>query len=109
MSAADLTVASALTSAKPSAALAVPKTAAGIDKAAKDFEAVFINEMLGAMFEGIKTDGAFGGGPGEEMFRSLMIEQYSKSIANQGGFGLGPAIKRQLIALQEKSGGVTRQ
>ena len=70
-------------------------------KAAKDFEAVFINEMLGSMFEGIATDGPFGGGPGEAIFRSMMIDNYSKTIAAQGGFGLADAVKRQLLHTQE--------
>ena len=32
------------------------------------------------MFSGIKTDGLFGGGQGEEMFRSMMIDQYGKQL-----------------------------
>ena len=90
----------ALASAKPS----VPKVtdAQKATKVAKDFEAVFINEMLGQMFEGISTDGPFGGGPGEAIFRSMMIDNYSKTIAAQGGFGLSDAIKRELLHAQEK-------
>ncbi len=53
------------------------------------------------MFEGISTDGPFGGGQGEEMFRSLMLDEYGKQMANQGGFGLSQAITRQLLAHQE--------
>ena len=53
------------------------------------------------MFQGIKTDGVFGGGPGEEIFRSLMLEQYGKRIAADGGFGLADTVKRQLLSLQE--------
>jgi len=30
---------------------------------AQDFEAMFINEFIGSMFEGIQTDGPMGGGP----------------------------------------------
>ena len=71
-------------------------------KAAKQYEGVFISEFLGSMFEGIKTDGPFGGGQGEEMFRSMMIDEYGKQIENQGGFGLSSAITRQLLAEQEK-------
>ena len=71
-------------------------------KVAKDFEAVFINEILGSMFEGVATDGPFGGGPGEAIFRSMMIENYSKTIASQGGFGLADAVKRELLRAQEK-------
>ena len=101
MSALDLQTSTALLAAKPAIPTAA-KTAAGADKVAKDFEAVFINEMLGTMFEGIATDGPFGGGPGEEMFRSLMIDQYSRTIANQGGFGIAAIVKSQILQMQEK-------
>jgi Rod binding domain-containing protein len=57
--------------------------------------------MLNEMFEGIKTDGMFGGGPGEEMFRSLMVDEYGKQIAKQGGMGLTDAVTKQLLSHQE--------
>ena len=75
--------------------------AAKADKAAKDYESVFISQMLGAMFSGIKSDGITGGGQGEEMFRSLMVNEYGKSIADQGGFGLAAQMKAQLLKHQE--------
>jgi Rod binding domain-containing protein len=53
------------------------------------------------MFEGIKSDGPFGGGYGESVFRSLMIEHYSKTIAEQGGFGLADQVKREILRFQE--------
>jgi Rod binding domain-containing protein len=71
-------------------------------KAAKQYEGVFISQFLGSMFEGISTDGPFGGGQGEEMFRSMMVDEYGKQIENQGGFGLSSAITRQLLSEQEK-------
>lgn len=77
------------------------KSEAATKKAAQDFEAVFLNEVFGAMFQGIKTDGPFGGGAGEDMFRSLLIDRYSRAIAGQGGFGIAAAVQRQLIHLQE--------
>jgi Rod binding domain-containing protein len=77
------------------------KDQAAAIKAAQDFEAVFITELLGSMFEGIKTDGPFGGGPGEQIFRSLLLDRYGQSLASQGGFGLADAVKRQLLATQE--------
>ena len=75
--------------------------AARAEKAAKDYESVFISQMLGAMFSGIKSDGIIGGGQGEEMFRSLIINEYGKSIAAQGGFGLADQMKAQLLKHQE--------
>ena len=103
MDAANVQISSAIFASKPSTQVGPAKTVAQATKAAQDFEAVFINEFLGAMFEGIKTDGPFGGGPGEAIFRSLMLDQYSKTIASQGGFGLGDAVKRQLLAAQENA------
>ena len=75
--------------------------AASAAKAAKQFESVFVSEFLGSMFEGIPTDGPFGGGQGEAMFRSLMLDEYGKQIVNQGGFGLSAAITKQLLQAQE--------
>jgi Rod binding domain-containing protein len=54
------------------------------------------------MFEDIPTDGPFGGGPGEAMYRSMMVDEYGKQIEKQGGFGLSSAITRQLLTEQEK-------
>ena len=77
------------------------KDAAAMDKAAKEFEGVFISQFLGAMFSGIKTDGEFGGGQGEEMFRSLMGDKYAEGLVNQGGFGLAASVKAQMLKMQE--------
>jgi Rod binding domain-containing protein len=74
---------------------------AAATKAAKEFESVFISQFLGSMFSGVKTDGMFGGGQGEEMFRSLMIDQYAKQLEQRGGFGLTESVTRQLLKTQE--------
>lgn len=69
--------------------------------AAKKFEGAFISQLLNQMFAGIPTNGPFGGGPGESMFRSLMLDQYGQQIADRGGFGLSGAIMRALLSHQE--------
>jgi Rod binding domain-containing protein len=70
-------------------------------KVSQQFEGVLISEMLNDMFAGIKTDGMFGGGAGEDMFRTLMIDEYGKQIAAQGGLGLSDHITRELLKRQE--------
>ena len=102
MSPVDAQVSASLALAKPLGVPPKATNAAQADKVAKDFEAVFVNEMLGSMFQGISTDGPFGGGPGEAIFRSMMIEHYSKAISAQGGFGLATAVKHELLKTQEK-------
>ena len=71
------------------------------DKASKEYEKVFISQFLGSMFSGIATDGVTGGGEGEQMFRSLMIDQYAKGIEDQGGFGIAAQMKAELLKHQQ--------
>jgi len=101
MSASNLQLSAALLGAKDAPSAPSAKTAKQAEKAAQDFEAVFINEMLSTMFDGVKTDGPFGGGPGEAIFRSLLLDQYAKTLAGQGGFGLADQVKRELMRAQE--------
>ena len=70
-------------------------------KTAQEFEGVFLSQFLSQMFDGISADGPFGGGQGEMMFRSLMLDEYGKQIASQGGVGLADAVTRQLLTTQE--------
>lgn len=70
------------------------------EAAARDFEAVYISQMLTHMFSGIETDGLFGGGNAENIFRSMMIDEYGKMMAQNGGIGLSNAVQSEIIAMQ---------
>ena len=72
-----------------------------VTKVAKEFEAIFVSNFVETMFSGVKTDGPFGGGHAEGVFRSMMVEQYAKQITENGGFGIADSIKRELISIQE--------
>ena len=72
-------------------------------RAAEDFEAVFLSQMLAPMFAGIKTDALFGGGPAEDIYRSLLVEEYGKAISRAGGIGIADQVQREILALQEAS------
>ena len=72
-----------------------------IRQAAEDFEAVFLSQMLEPMFEGIETDGPFGGGSSEQIFRSIMLQEYGKALAQRGGVGIADAVEQEMLKLQE--------
>ncbi len=72
-----------------------------VRRAAEEFEAVFISQMLAPMFEGLETDELFGGGPGEDIYRSILVEEYGKAIARSGGIGIADAVQREILRLQE--------
>lgn len=74
-----------------------------IDKKSKEFEGVFMSQMLQPMFEGLKVDPLFGGGHGEEVMRSFLVQEYGKAMSAQGGFGIAAAIKNAMIKAQDAS------
>lgn len=64
------------------------------------FESQFLAQMIGHMFEGVKTDGPFGGGFGEEMFRSVMTDAMATQMTRAGGIGLSATIQREMLKMQ---------
>ena len=74
-----------------------------LDAAARDFEAVFISQMLETAWSTVPTDGPMSGGSGEAVFRSIMIQDIGKQMAQQGGFGLADRVRSELLAIQEKN------
>jgi Rod binding domain-containing protein len=70
-------------------------------KIARDFEAVFIGQMLQPMFQNIDAAEPFGGSSSEKMWRSMQVDEYGKAIAKAGGIGLADAVFRQILKAQE--------
>jgi Rod binding domain-containing protein len=76
---------------------------AKVQKSAQDFTAVALGEMLAPMFDTLdQTGGTFGGGGGEAAFRPMLVQEFAKTIARQGGFGLTEQVAKAMLALQEK-------
>jgi Rod binding domain-containing protein len=81
---------------------------AAIDKAleakvksvAAEFESMILGQLLQPMFESLDSDGMFGGGSGERMFRPMLVEEYAKGLAKAGGIGLSEPLANEIIRLQ---------
>lgn len=71
------------------------------EKVAQDFEAVFISQMLQPMFKDIEAEEPFGGGQGQEVWKSMMVDEIGKQIAKVGGFGLAASVKHEILRMQE--------
>lgn len=98
MSALDTNVSAAL-DFKPLSAS--PTKARDPKKVGDDFENMVISQMLKPMFEGLSTDGMFGGGEGEEAFRSVYLDALAGQVVKSGGVGISAQVQKQLLALQE--------
>jgi Rod binding domain-containing protein len=57
--------------------------------------------MLTPMFETVSTDGIMGGGQAEGMYRSMMVEEFGKSIVKNGGIGIADNVYREILKMQE--------
>ena len=82
-----------------------PKVGAGesraqIAKTANSFETSFLSNMLGQMFQGVSTDGPFGGGQGEGAFRSFLMDAFAQQINKSGGIGVAAAVQREMLKMQ---------
>lgn len=67
-----------------------------LKKVAKDFESVIINELLKVMRQSVPKEGLVNGGFGEEIFSSMLDNEYSKEIANRGTLKISDIIEKQL-------------
>ena len=94
----DLAVSPSLLQPTPAA----PVATARMRETAEAFEASFLAQMLKPMFEGLSTDGPFGGGEAEGTWRGFMIEAMAKQTVRAGGVGLADSVLAQMIKMQEQ-------
>lgn len=76
-------------------------TEAELNQTAESYESMFLSQMLEQMFSGVETNEMFGGGEGEDVYRSFMLDEYSKLIAHTGGIGIASHVKAEMLRLQE--------
>ena len=72
---------------------------AKLRRAAQELEGVFVQELFKAMRETVPEGGIVDGGPGEEMFSSMMDQTISSEAASGWERGIGAALYRQLRPL----------
>lgn len=74
------------------------KTAA----ASKEFESVFLSQMMSHMFEGVGTDPMFGGGAGEDMFKTVLVQEYGKQMAKTQSIGISDQLQKMMLQMQQR-------
>ncbi|KAA0572934.1 flagellar biosynthesis protein FlgJ [Azospirillum sp. B21] len=73
---------------------------AAADKVAKEFEAMLVSQLMESMFAGMRESPLFGGGgPAEKPWRSMMLQEYGKAIAESGTLGIGRMTHNEIARL----------
>jgi len=83
------------------AAAPAPANGKSSSEAAQNFESFFLSQSFETMFEGVGTDDLFGGGEGENIYRSVLLQQFAKVAAQNGGVGIAAAVQREILRTQE--------
>jgi flagellar protein FlgJ len=93
----------ALSAAAGASLAAAPPSASpnATKEAAQNFESFFLSQSFETMFQGLGTDNLFGGGEGENIYRSVLLQQYAKVAAKNGGVGIADAVQREILRAQE--------
>jgi len=88
---------------KTTTALSVSEKETGKDRdekkmkdACREFESLFVYQMLKEMRATVPKTGLFGGGRAEEVFTSMLDEQLSRELSREKGIGLSGLLLHQL-------------
>jgi flagellar protein FlgJ len=65
-------------------------------KACRDFEAIFIKQMLDAMRKTVDENGLLDGGLGRDYFNDMLYDEYAKKMADTDQFGLAETMYLQI-------------
>ncbi|PWC38022.1 flagellar biosynthesis protein FlgJ [Azospirillum sp. TSO35-2] len=88
------------TMAAPTKATLDAPNPAAADKVAKEFEAMIVGQLMESMFAGMKESALFGGGgPAEKPWRSMLLQEYGKAIADAGTLGIGRMTRDEVARL----------
>lgn len=82
--------------------LGVKDKEAQIKDASTQFEALLLQQMMGAMWSTVPKDGVISGSREEELYRDMLNEAVAKSTASGQGIGIKEVIARELRARDGK-------
>lgn len=72
-----------------------------IDETSKEFEAVFLSQMLEHMFQDVDLDPMSDNGTSDDIYKSMLVDEFGKILARTGGIGVADHVKREMLKLQE--------
>ncbi len=72
------------------------------EKAAQEFEAIFVRQMLSAMTESLENASMLGDAPGSDWYQEMFLQKVAMGIAEKGDLGISKQIMKQFDSQQKK-------
>ncbi len=73
-------------------------------KVSQDFEALFVGMMMKSMRETVGKDKLTGGGHGDDVYRSMLDQEYAAaSVKRGGGLGIAKMIEKDIIRQESRN------
>ncbi len=90
--------------APPTSIATTRSEAIDADRAAFEFEVVFLSQAVEEMMRHTSA-GDFGGGHGEEAWRSFLARAFAEEIASHGGTGIARSVAAGIAAYGQQARG----
>ncbi len=92
----------------------LPQVTSGADlarlqKNAREFEAVFLAQMLQPIVRSPDSAPPFGGGFAEDVWRDMLADAMGEAISRTGGIGVADAVLAQALADRSATGAPARE
>jgi len=73
-------------------------------KVSQDFEALFVGMMMKSMRATVAKDSLTGGGHGDEVYRSMLDQEYANaSVKRGGGLGIAKIIEKDILRQESRT------
>lgn len=71
-------------------------------KVSQDFEALFVGMMMKSMRATVGKDKLTGGGHGDEVYQSMLDQEYAAASVKRGGLGIAKIIEKDIIRQESR-------
>lgn len=77
------------------------RTKEEVDKTAKQFEGMFMAQILNTLFKEVDLDPLTENGMADDIYKSMLLDEYGELLSERGVTGIGDAVAREMLKLQE--------
>lgn len=73
-----------------------------LKKISQDFEGIFVGMMMKSMRGTVGKDTLTGGGHGDDVYLSMLDQEYAAAAVKRGGFGLAKQLEKELVRQESR-------